>query len=205
MSATSFTDTSMFQEPQQNLLLERKLDCIVHDVFHCWSAVAIDSVGIPRITFNGNECMAHCVWENMERYKPYEKVTSDLKLLLFQIFLIGLNWPHLNYQFLKDNQMVEGCIKECQGQMKRLEPVWLRGRGCVSLKTHWANVWLRKKKLFIVHGSLNLLRARRREMKSSNLLLSTRPTCLHCSLNSFFFKKNSGGMKQWSMPPLFAE
>jgi len=61
MSATSFTDTSMLQEPQQNLLLERKPDCIIHDVFHCWYAVAIDSVGIPRITFNGNECMAHCV------------------------------------------------------------------------------------------------------------------------------------------------
>lgn len=78
MSATSFTDTSMLQEPQQNLLLERKPDCIVHEVFHRWSAVAIDSVGIPRITFNGNECIARCVRENMERYKPHEKVTSDL-------------------------------------------------------------------------------------------------------------------------------
>jgi hypothetical protein len=28
---------------------------------------------------------------------------------------------------------------------ERLEPVWLRGRGCVFLKMHLANVWLRKK------------------------------------------------------------
>jgi abscisate beta-glucosyltransferase len=48
-------------------------------VFHCWSAVAIDSVGIPRITFNGNRCFACCVRENMEHYKPHEKVTSDLE------------------------------------------------------------------------------------------------------------------------------
>ena len=69
----------MLQEPLQNLLLERKPDCIVHDVFHRWSADAIDSAGIPRITFNGNGCFAHCVRENMERYEPHEKVTSDLE------------------------------------------------------------------------------------------------------------------------------
>jgi hypothetical protein len=28
------------------------------------------------------------------------------------------------------------------------EAVWLRGRGCVSSKTHWANVWLRKKTIY---------------------------------------------------------
>jgi len=78
MFATSFTDTSMLQEPQQNLLLERKPDCIVHDVFHRWSVVAIDSVGIPRINFNGNRWFACCIRENMERYKFHEKVTSDL-------------------------------------------------------------------------------------------------------------------------------
>lgn len=48
MSATPSVDTSMLQEPLQSLLLERKPDCIVHDVFHRWSADAIDSVGIPR-------------------------------------------------------------------------------------------------------------------------------------------------------------
>jgi hypothetical protein len=48
-------------------------------VFHRWSAVAIDNVGIPRITFNENRCFACCVRENMEHYKPHEKVTSDLE------------------------------------------------------------------------------------------------------------------------------
>ncbi|CAK7329910.1 unnamed protein product [Dovyalis caffra] len=79
MSATSLTDTSVLQEPLQNLLVKRKPDCIVHDVFHRWSADAIDSVGIPRITFNGNGCFACCVRENLERCKPHEKMTSDLE------------------------------------------------------------------------------------------------------------------------------
>jgi hypothetical protein len=48
-------------------------------VFHCWSAVAINSVGVPRITFIGNRCFTCCVRENMERYKSYEKVTYDLE------------------------------------------------------------------------------------------------------------------------------
>jgi len=48
-------------------------------VFHRWSVVAIDSVGIPRINFNRNGWFAHCVQENMERYKFHEKVTSDLE------------------------------------------------------------------------------------------------------------------------------
>jgi len=54
------------------------------------------------------------------------------------------------------------------------------------LKTHWANVWL-KKKLFIMHGSHNKLRAKRRQMESRKMLLSCAAltsTMLHCSLNS---------------------
>jgi hypothetical protein len=39
------------------------------------------------------------------------------------------------------------------------EPVWLRGRGCVSLKTHWANVWLRKKNYLLCMGlTINYVR-----------------------------------------------
>jgi len=69
------------------------------------------------------------------------------------------------------------------------EPVWLRGRGCVFLKTHWINVWL-KKKLFTVHRSLNLLRARRKEMESSKLLLSARP-------NFFFLTVEHASTVRW--------
>ncbi|KAF2294742.1 hypothetical protein GH714_015879 [Hevea brasiliensis] len=79
MSAAPFTDTSILQEPLLNLLLERKPDCIIHDVFHRWSAEAIDRIGILRITFSGNGCFPRCVQENMARYKPHEKVGSDLE------------------------------------------------------------------------------------------------------------------------------
>lgn len=38
MSAAPFTDTSALQEPLRELLIERKPDCIVVDMFHRWSA-----------------------------------------------------------------------------------------------------------------------------------------------------------------------
>lgn len=70
----------MLQEPPQNFLVERKPDCIVHDVFHRWSADAIDSLGnMLRITFNGNGYFARCPQENMGRYKSHEKVGSDME------------------------------------------------------------------------------------------------------------------------------
>ncbi|XP_065872042.1 abscisate beta-glucosyltransferase-like [Euphorbia lathyris] len=79
MSAPGSTDTSMLQEPLVKLLIDRKPDCIVHDVFHRWSGEAIDGTGISRITFNGNGCFARCVQENIGRFKPHEneKVESD--------------------------------------------------------------------------------------------------------------------------------
>ncbi|EEF43660.1 abscisate beta-glucosyltransferase [Ricinus communis] len=79
MSAGPFTDTSMLREPFLNLLHESRPDCIVHDVFHRWSGDAIDGAGIPRITFSGNACFPKCVQENMRRFKPHEKVSSDLE------------------------------------------------------------------------------------------------------------------------------
>ncbi|GAV71861.1 UDPGT domain-containing protein [Cephalotus follicularis] len=79
MSATPFTDTSFLQEPLKNLLIHYQPDCIVHDVFHRWSADVINSVGVPRIVFNGNGCFPRCVQENLGKYKPHEKVGSDFE------------------------------------------------------------------------------------------------------------------------------
>ncbi|KAK2665042.1 hypothetical protein Ddye_003616 [Dipteronia dyeriana] len=77
MSASPHTDTSMLEGPLKSLLLEKRPDCIVHDVFHRWSASAINSLDIPRIVFNGNGCFSRCVQENMGKFKPHEKVGSD--------------------------------------------------------------------------------------------------------------------------------
>ncbi|XP_044489301.1 abscisate beta-glucosyltransferase-like [Mangifera indica] len=77
MSASPRTDTSMLEEPLKALLAEHRPDCIVHDVFHRWSADAINGLGIPRLVFNGNGCFSRCVAENMGKYKPHETVSSD--------------------------------------------------------------------------------------------------------------------------------
>ncbi|KAK9184038.1 hypothetical protein WN943_024383 [Citrus x changshan-huyou] len=77
MSATPRTDTSMLQEPLKSLLVDSRPDCIVHDMFHHWSADVINSMNIPRIVFNGNCCFSRCILENVRKYKPHEKVSSD--------------------------------------------------------------------------------------------------------------------------------
>lgn len=46
-------------------------------MFHHWSADVINSMNIPRIVFNGNCCFSRCVLENVRKYKPHEKVSSD--------------------------------------------------------------------------------------------------------------------------------
>ncbi|KDP25003.1 hypothetical protein JCGZ_23986 [Jatropha curcas] len=79
MSAAPFTDTSMLQEPLRNLLLKYRPDCVVYDMFHRWCGHTIDNLSIPRVTFTGNACFSRCVNENLERYKPHEKVNSDLE------------------------------------------------------------------------------------------------------------------------------
>ncbi|KAK8626900.1 hypothetical protein V6N13_134530 [Hibiscus sabdariffa] len=78
MSATPVTDTSMLQEPLKKLLLQRKPDCIVHDMFHHWAADAIDNLelNVARVVFNGNGCFASCARENISKFKPQEKVDS---------------------------------------------------------------------------------------------------------------------------------
>ncbi|KAE8672820.1 Abscisate beta-glucosyltransferase [Hibiscus syriacus] len=78
MSATPVTDTSMLEVPLKKLLLQRRPDCIVHDMFHHWAADAIDNLelDVPRIVFNGNGCFASCVRENVSSFKPHETVNS---------------------------------------------------------------------------------------------------------------------------------
>ncbi|KAK6241083.1 hypothetical protein SCA6_006472 [Theobroma cacao] len=79
MSAPPQTDTSLLQEPLKSLLLQRRPDCIVHDMFHRWAADVIDNleVDIPRIVFNGNGCFSNCARENITKFKPHEMVGSD--------------------------------------------------------------------------------------------------------------------------------
>ncbi|KAF5745607.1 abscisate beta-glucosyltransferase-like [Tripterygium wilfordii] len=79
MSATPFTDTSILQEPLKDLLIQRKPNCIVHDMFHRWAPDAIDGleIDIARILFTGSCCYARCVRASLAKYKPYEKVGSD--------------------------------------------------------------------------------------------------------------------------------
>jgi len=84
-------------------------------------------------------------------------------------------------------------------------PYWQRGRGCVSSKTHWLSVWLRKKNYSLCMGpTMNCVRnagnlkakkccffARLFENNHATLFQQcsmihwlNSVSCLHCSLNS---------------------
>jgi len=77
-----------------------------------------------------------------------------------------------------------------------LEPVWQRGRGCVSLKTHWLSVWLRKKSYSLYMGpTMNCVRNAgnlkaekccffARLFENNHATLFKQCSMIHCSLNS---------------------
>ncbi|OWM78261.1 hypothetical protein CDL15_Pgr015080 [Punica granatum] len=51
MSTAPFTDTSTLQEPFRELLLERKPNCIVVDMFHRWSVSASNCLSFSVASF----------------------------------------------------------------------------------------------------------------------------------------------------------
>jgi len=77
-----------------------------------------------------------------------------------------------------------------------LEPVWQRGRGCVSLKMHWLSVWLRKKSCSLCMGpTMNCVRNAgnlkaekccffARLFENNHATLFKQCSMIHCSLNS---------------------
>jgi hypothetical protein len=78
------------------------------------------------------------------------------------------------------------------------EPVWLRGRGCVFLKMHWVNVWLRKKSCLLCIGLSIYCVRDAGKWKAANCCFLCGQTfffnsgaCLNCSLNRFFLKKQN--------------
>ncbi|KAE8670006.1 Abscisate beta-glucosyltransferase [Hibiscus syriacus] len=132
MSATPVTDTSMLEVPLKKLLLQRKPDCIVHDMFHHWAAHAIDNLelDVPRIVFNGNGCFASCVRENISRFKPHETVDSKYEPfvvpgLVDRIELTRSQLPA--FQFVADNMQKskENCYGVLVNSCYELEPAYV--------------------------------------------------------------------------------
>ncbi|KAE8670028.1 putative UDP-glycosyltransferase 73B4 [Hibiscus syriacus] len=132
MSATPMTDTSMLEVPLKKLLLQRKPDCIVHDISHHWAADAIGNLelDVPRIVFNGNGCFASCVRENLSRFKPHETDGSKYEPFVMPglddwIVLTRSQLP--GFQFLEDNilKSMEICYGVVVNSFYELEPAYV--------------------------------------------------------------------------------
>ncbi|KAE8716765.1 short chain alcohol dehydrogenase [Hibiscus syriacus] len=132
MTASPVTDTSMLQEPLEKLLLQRKPDCIVQDMFHHWAADAIDKLelDIPRIVFSGNGCFATCVGENIWKFKSHWMVDSKYEPFVVPDLpnRIELTRPQLPASpFVEDN--MRKSMKNCYGvvvnSFYELEPAYV--------------------------------------------------------------------------------
>ncbi|KAL7265576.1 hypothetical protein ACSBR1_003370 [Camellia fascicularis] len=65
------------QEPIEQLVRERRPNCIVSHMFHPWTADLGARLGIPRILFYVTGLYPLCCEENLRRYAPHDKVNSD--------------------------------------------------------------------------------------------------------------------------------
>ncbi|KAF5943605.1 hypothetical protein HYC85_017682 [Camellia sinensis] len=75
--AKLFMAFEKLHEPIEQLLRERRPDCIVSDMFHPWTADLGARLGIPRFLFYVTGLFSLCCEESIRRYAPHDKVNSD--------------------------------------------------------------------------------------------------------------------------------
>ncbi|KAF9598282.1 hypothetical protein IFM89_026520 [Coptis chinensis] len=77
-----FKAVGILQQPLEHLLEEFRPDCIVADIFFHWTTGAASKYGIPTLLFYGTSNFSLCVRENIIRYAPHEKVTSNSEVFV---------------------------------------------------------------------------------------------------------------------------
>ncbi|KAL5722879.1 hypothetical protein ACHQM5_006339 [Ranunculus cassubicifolius] len=82
MVFTFFQALVMIKEPFEQLMVEFHPDCIVADTFFTWTTDLAKEYRIPRLLFHGTNSFSICLQENIKRYAPQEKVTSDSEIFV---------------------------------------------------------------------------------------------------------------------------
>ncbi|KAF9619255.1 hypothetical protein IFM89_005809 [Coptis chinensis] len=82
MVGNFFKAVGMLQQPFEQLLEEYRPDCVVTDMFLPWTTEAARKYGIPRLVFHGTSYFSQCLTENIKRYAPQKKVTSDSEVFV---------------------------------------------------------------------------------------------------------------------------
>ncbi|KAF8377583.1 hypothetical protein HHK36_030965 [Tetracentron sinense] len=77
MTVKLFQAIAMLQQPMEQLLHERRPNCIVADIFFPWTTDVAAELGIPRLVFNGGGFFYLCVKECIELYAPHNSVASE--------------------------------------------------------------------------------------------------------------------------------
>ncbi|CAK9141266.1 unnamed protein product [Ilex paraguariensis] len=82
MAPKLFYAVSMLQQSIEQVILDRKPDCIVSDMFFPWTLQVARQLGIPRFVFHGSSYFAQCAEHSVEQHKPYLNVESDMETFL---------------------------------------------------------------------------------------------------------------------------
>lgn len=72
-----FKAITLLQHQVEELLVKLHPHCIVADMFFPWTTDLSKKHGIPRLVFHGMGSFCHVLTENLKRYAPFNKVTSD--------------------------------------------------------------------------------------------------------------------------------
>ncbi|KAL7254696.1 hypothetical protein ACSBR1_008944 [Camellia fascicularis] len=97
MSEKLFAAISKLEQPIEQLLRERRPDCLVSDMFYPWTADVCAQLGIPRILFHVTGVFPLCCEESVRRYAPHEKVNYDTETFA----LPGLPDDNIKFSKLK--------------------------------------------------------------------------------------------------------
>ncbi|CAL5399881.1 unnamed protein product [Camellia sinensis] len=85
------------REPIEQILRDRRPDCLVSDMFYPWTAESGARLGIPRIVFHVTGLFPSCCEEATRRHTPQHKVDSDKATFA----LPGLPNPNHNIEFTR--------------------------------------------------------------------------------------------------------
>ncbi|XWS54765.1 hypothetical protein CRYUN_Cryun10bG0117200 [Craigia yunnanensis] len=112
MHVKFFKAFNLFRKPLEQLLEERRPDCLVADMMFTWATDVASKFGIPRLVFHGTSCFAISIFDSITRHVPFKKVESD-----FELFDV----PGLPNHIKMTRMQLPGYIKdEEENEMKKL-------------------------------------------------------------------------------------
>ncbi|KAK9681903.1 hypothetical protein RND81_10G035600 [Saponaria officinalis] len=72
-----FRAIEMLKPKLETMLVENMPDCIVSDYLYPWTVDVAERIGIPRLAFSGSCFFNQCIYYNLEKYRPHDKIELE--------------------------------------------------------------------------------------------------------------------------------